>query len=199
MKSINKINLFLLVILLSNRHQVQSQKLMSVSFFNHSTTLPPHIFGGPLHPGLDIGYTKSQDLRKNKISFIQWKAGYYYHRLVHHGIQAYGEYNRMYGGPNRWKWGWSGGLGYLHTIELHEKFKLQNNGLYGRTGRAGSSHVQTSISIKLLYSSLYVAPFLEYRFKMITPFVNKYVALLPSTSVHLGLYFIIHPSQKEMK
>ncbi len=196
MKSINLIRLVFLVALILNKHSVQSQKLMSLSFFNHATTLPPYGFGRKLHPGFDVGYTVSQDLRKNKISFIHWKAGYYYHRLVHHGIQFYGEYIRMYLLRDRWKLGWSGGLGYLHTIALQEKFKLQNNGLYTRTDKLGSAHAQASLAMKFLYSSLHVAPFVEYRFRMVTPFVNKYVALLPSTSVHVGIYFIINPSQK---
>jgi hypothetical protein len=103
----------------------------------------------------------------------------------------------MYRWHDRWMLGWSGGIGYLHTFELHEKFKLNSNGLYRRAGQLGSAHGQASAAIKFLYSSLYVSPFIEYRIRMVTPFVNKYVPLLPSTSLHVGLYFIINASKPE--
>ncbi|MBK8502627.1 MAG: hypothetical protein IPL46_10645 [Saprospiraceae bacterium] len=33
----------------------------------------------------------------------------------------------------------------------------------------------------------HLQPFLEYRFSMVTPFVNKYVPLLPAVSLHAGV------------
>lgn len=187
----HRIPVFILVCLAIPR--VQAQHQMSISFFNHATTLPPKGFSGPLHPGIDLGYSTGLKHKENTFSFFHWKLGYYYHRLVHHGIQLYGEYHKQYKLVGRVGLGWSGGLGYLHTIELHEKFKLKEDGTYGRTGRLGKPHAQASLSLNAHYRLDRLIPFIEYRVRMVSPFVNKYVPLLPSTSLHFGTYFNINP------
>ena len=168
------------------------QSILSLSVFNHATALPPQNFSGQIHPGIDIGFTTRNGSLNAKSGFINWKTGYYYHRLVHHGIQLYGEYNKIY--PvikNKVMLGWSGGLGYLHTIELHEKFTLKSDGNYTRTGKLGKPHAQASLAAKIIVSGKSISPYLEYRLRLSTPFVNNYVPLLPSTSLHLGIYYII--------
>lgn len=172
--------------------RVQAQDQLSISLFNHATTLPPKGFSGPLHPGIDIGISTHLKPKENTLSFFHWKLGYYYHRLVHQGIQLYGEYNKQYKILKPISLGWSGGLGYLHTFELHEKFILGGDGTYRRTGRLGKPHAQASLALQILGRWGYWAPFAEYRLRLVSPFVNKYVPLLPSTSLHLGAYFNFH-------
>jgi hypothetical protein len=168
---------------------VQAQEQLSISLFNHATTLPPKGFAGPLHPGIDIGISTHLKPKENTLSFYHWKLGYYYHRLVHQGIQVYGEYHKQYTVLKPFGLGWSGGLGYLHTFELHEKFILGGDGTYRRTGRLGKPHAQASLAVQLFGRWGYCAPFAEYRVRLVSPFVNKYVPLLPSTSLHIGAYF----------
>ena len=170
-----------------------AQNVMSLSLFNHATALPPNGFSGPLHPGLDVGISSKIKMKAKSSSYLLWKAGYYYHRLVHHGIQLYTEYNKLYPLTEDFGLSWSGGLGYLHTFELHEKFKLQPEGNYERTGRMGKPHAQVSVSAGLFYQFQSITPFIQYRVRMITPFVNSYVPLLPSTSIHLGIYYTLNP------
>jgi len=198
MKKINPILISLTCFAFIQNPFLSAQQLLSLSIFNHATALPPQGISGQLHPGIDIGYTKLKRPLNKKSGFIQWKAGYYYHRLVHHGIQLYGEYNKVY--PiikNKFMFGWSGGLGYLHTIELHEKFKLKSDGQYTSTGKLGKPHAQVSLATKIIFANKSISPFLEYRLRFSTPFVNKYVPLLPSTSLHLGFYYILKTSKSK--
>jgi hypothetical protein len=166
-----------------------AQHPYSLSIFNHATTLPPNGISGPLHPGIDIGISTRYREKTSSRSFLHWKLGYYYHRLVHHGIQLYGEYTKQYTLFSKLGLGWSAGLGYVHTIELHEKFKLDASGEYERTGRLGKPHAQLSVGAALHYPMGKVSPFIQYRVRMVTPFVNEYVPLLPSTSWHIGFYY----------
>ncbi len=189
--SLVRIPVFILAYLVYSRAGAQGQ--VSISFFNHATTLPPKGFSGPLHPGIDFGISTGLKQKEKSLSFFHWKLGYYYHRLVHQGIQLYGEYHKQYKLAGRFGLGWSGGLGYLHTIELHEKFKLREDGTYARTGRLGKPHAQASLSLNAHYRLDRLIPFIEYRVRMVSPFVNKYVPLLPSTSLHIGTYININP------
>lgn len=195
----NYLNLpFLVYFAFISQSSLLAQPLLSLSIFNHVTALPPHGISGQLHPGIDIGFTTLKRQLNKKSGFIQWKAGYYYHRLVHHGIQLYGEYNKVY--PiikNKLMIGWSGGLGYLHTLELHEKFKLNPDGQYTKTGNLGKPHAQVSLASKIIFVNKSISPFLEYRLRLSTPFVNKYVPLLPSTSVHLGFHYILETTKSK--
>jgi len=172
-----------------------AQPPFSISIFNHATTLPPNGISGPLHPGIDVGILTRYREKTSSQSFYHWKLGYYYHRLVHQGIQLYGEYNKLYRIWDQLCVGWSGGLGYLHTLELHEKFKLTESGVYQRTGKAGKPHLQASLSATVNYQFEKYTPFIQYRARMIAPFVNKYVPLLPGTSWHLGIYFNLPQKQ----
>jgi hypothetical protein len=178
--------------ILINFNLLPGQKLYSVSLFNHATTLPPHGFSGPLHPGIDFGLSKRLKEKAQTTSFIHWKVGYYYHRLVHQGIQVYGEYNKQYTILKNFGLSWSGGLGYLHTIELHEKFKLNKEGNYDRAGRFGKPHAQISLSTGVFYKLPSFTPFIQYRVRMVSPFVKSYVPFLPNTSLHLGTYYYLN-------
>lgn len=193
-RSIQKSMVF--VLFLSSPLLLQGQNLYSVSFFNHATTLPPNGFTGTLHPGIDFGISWKTKEKKHSITFIHWKLGYYYHRLVHQGIQLYGEYTKQYPIIKNFGLSWSGGLGYLHTLELHEKFKLTANGEYNRIGRFGSPHAQVSISAGIYTQVKSFKPFIQYRVRLVTPFVNSYVPLLPSTSLHVGTFYSLIAKNK---
>lgn len=186
-----QVSFFILVCL--SWHGLRAQNQLSLSIFNHATTLPPKGFSGPSHPGIDIGISTGLKPKENTLSFFHWKLGYYYHRLVHQGIQLYGEYHKQYKVAGGFGLGWSGGLGYLHTLELHQKFKLKEDGTYVRTGRLGKPHAQVSLALNAHYRMENWSPFIEYRMRMVSPFVNKYVPLLPNTSLHIGTYIKINP------
>lgn len=179
-------------------HGFAQKSAVSFSFFSHATSLPGGTWAGAVHPGLDIGLQTRLREKENSRTFLTWKLGYYYHRLVHHGLQIYGEYNWDFKLFRGLRLGVAGGLGYLHTFEKHEIFKLEDSGDYRRVGRLGKAHAQISIASGLLYqaSSLF-QPFIQYRFRMVTPFVREYVPLLPATSIHIGLYVPITPSNHE--
>ena len=164
----------------------------SFSAFTHATSLPGGTWAGAVHPGFDVGLQTRLKQRENSRSYLNWKVGYYFHRLVHHGVQVYGEYNWDFNLYHGFGAGVAGGLGYLHTFEAHEIYKLGDDGTYNRSGRLGKAHAQISIATGLHYRlSNQWQPFLQYRLRMITPFVNEYVPLLPATSIHAGIFIPI--------
>jgi len=172
-------------------------KIISFSLFNHATSLPLGTWAGALHPGFDVGLQTHLKQKARSEHFLHWKLGYFYHRLVHHGIQLYGEYQWNFDVYKRLQSGLSGGLGYFHSFEDHEIFRLSDNGTYEKTGRAGKAHVQISGAVNLLYRlENGWRPFVCYRFRLITPFVNEYVPVLPAVSVHAGVFFPLTLNRK---
>ena len=166
----------------------------SFSLFNHTSSLPGGSWTGAWHPGFDLGIQTQLKSKEQSQTFFLWKFGYYYHRLVHHGFQLYGEYNWRFKIHKHWGAGVSGGLGYLHTIENHEIFKLTPEGHYEKSGRFGKAHSQFSTAFNVHYKlSRDIQTFVEYRFRMVTPFVKKYVPLLPAVSLHAGVLIPITP------
>ncbi|MBP9744700.1 MAG: hypothetical protein WBC35_16475 [Saprospiraceae bacterium] len=196
-RSFNK-QVFIFALLITCSVAIQGQKFYSLSLFNHATTLPPKGFTSVLHPGFDIGISWKQKEKKHSTSFIHYKLGYYYHRLVHQGIQLYGEYTKQYDVIKNTGISWSAGLGYLHTLELHEIFKYSDTEKYRRIGKLGSPHAQLSASIGIYAQIKSLKPFIQYRVSMVTPFVNSYVPLLPSTSLHIGTYYSLNTKNKDL-
>lgn len=171
---------------------------LSFSLFSHATSLPGGTWAGAWHPGFDVGVQTHVRQKEKSLTYLHWKFGYYYHRLVHHGVQLYGEYNWDISVYKKLGAGVAGGLGYLHTLEDHEIFKLNDQGSYQKTGKLGKAHAQISVSTNLNYHlSNGWQPFLQYRFRLVTPFVNKYVPLLPATSVHAGVFIPLIPTSSE--
>lgn len=187
-------SLLILNITLLLLSQVNAQKTaFSWSLFTHATSLPGGTWAGAWHPGFDAGLQTRLREKENSRTFLHWKLGYYYHRLVHHGVQLYGEYNWSFNIYKRLGADMAGGLGYLHTFEDHEIFKLDKLGAYKRNGRLGKSHAMISVATGLHYRLPNSwQPFIHYRLRMVTPFVNEYVPLLPSTSLHFGTLVPIH-------
>lgn len=183
-------NIFYIVLLTISMNRVVAQPSWSVSVFNHAAALPLKSWAGAVHPGIDVGLRTGVKDHPRSQKYFQHTLGYYYHRLVHHGTQLYSEYHWDATVVSRFGVGLAGGLGLLHTKEIHEIFKLKN-GDYQRTGRWGKLHGQGSVAVKLWYRSQNKAiqPFMAYRFRMVSPFVKEYVPLFPSVSLHAGIVF----------
>lgn len=171
-----------------------AQDALSVSLFNHASSLPGGNWAGAIHPGLDVAVITHWKSREKTERSIYWHASYYYHRLVHHGILLYGEYNWQKRILGNLGFGLAGGAGYQHTFENHQIFSLNPSGKYERSTRAGKAHAHLSLAVKLKYTlaKSSIEPFLQYRFRLITPFVKTYVPLLPAESIHIGTYFPIN-------
>ena len=177
---------------------LQAQQTFTVSIFNNALSLPGGSFSSPFHPGVDVGWVLPIREGKRWDQMLILRAGYYHQRLVHHGLQAYGEYTWRYKIVEGLAAEGAAGLGYIHTLEQHDIFKLQSDGTYKQVGQWGKPHGQASFALGISFSppEWPVRPFLTYRFRVLTPFVNEYVPVLPATSLHIGTYFTLFNAAK---
>jgi hypothetical protein len=168
-----------------------AQQTFAVSVANHAIALPGGSFSAPFHPGIEASwlYPVRQGERWNQS--LACRLGFFHQRLVHDGVQLYAEYSWLYRLLPGLYADMGAGLGYLHTFEHHEIFRQDAAGIYRRTGQWGKPHLQASAVLGLLTAppGWPVRPFLQYRFRVMYPFVQEYVPFLPATSLHLGLQF----------
>ncbi len=168
-----------------------------VSAGNNSVALIPTT--KPLHPSFQVGYEKVW--KDKKFSLVQnFRVGYYYQRLVHHAVPIYTQIGYRYKTKIGLQIATYLDAGYLHTFSAIDVYKLNSNGEYEQTARAGRAHAMFGLSSILSYpikgNKISFTPFVHYQFFMITPFVKNYVPLLPNTSLNIGTYFTINRPAK---
>lgn len=176
---------------------------LSISLSNNGTSLPgagyAGVFSKTVHPGITLG-TYHLYRKKDKSELFQTaKLGYFYHRHAQHAVQLYSELGYRY----LTKGGFYGegllGLGYLHSFADVQQFTWKD-GQYVKKANLGRPQFMASCSIGAGYdlqagSKLPVRLFLQYQFWMQTPFVNKYVPLLPNAALHIGAIYQIPKHQ----
>lgn len=180
---------------------------LTLSLFNNGTSLPGQgylgIFSKTIHPGICLG-TYHLYRSGNRFEIFQTlKLGYFYHRHAQQAIQLYSELGYRY----RTKPGFYAegllGAGYLHSFAGVQQFKWED-GAYVQKKNFGRPQFMATASLVAGYdlkmkTGLPLQLFLEYQFWLQTPFVNKYVPLLPNTSLHIGVQYKLprHHSNKE--
>lgn len=193
--------LFCILILMQNNLFSQDKKIpISITIFNNGTSLPRSgylgVFSKTIHPGISIGSYHLYHTGEKHEFFQTFKLGYFYHRYVQHGIQLYSEGGYRY----LTKRGIYGeallGAGYLHSIVNQEIFVLKDD-KYVKKANLGRPQFMISTGIGIGYDlekkcSTPIRVFLLYQFWMQTPFVNKYVPILPNTALHLGVRYFIN-------
>lgn len=168
-----------------------------VSAGNNSVAFLPTT--NPLHSSFQIGYEKVW--KDNTFSLVQnFRVGYYYQRLVHHAVPVYTQLGYRYSTKIGLQMAAYIDAGYLHTFSDVDVYKLNSNGEYERTKRAGRAHAMFGLSGILSYAikgnKVSFSPFIHYQFFMMTPFVKSYVPLLPNTSLSIGTYFTLNRPTK---
>lgn len=192
---------FLTIIALINlgfSHNLKAQQTFTASISNHAISMPGGSFRSPFHPGVDLGWVMSLHEGQRWDRMAIFRLGYFHQRLVHHGFQLYGEYTWRYNIYQGLAAEAATGIGYLHTLEMHQIFQLQEDGTYEQVGRWGKPHIQASAAIGFSFAPTdwLVRPFLMYRFTVMAPFVKEYVPILPATSLHIGTYFSLPKTAK---
>ena len=162
----------------------------SMSVFNHAIALPGPAILSSAHLGADMGLTFYYKERSKHERFLHTQLGVYYQRLIHTGVQLYGEYHYRYRLARQLGIDGAVGLGGLSTVMATELFHLNEWGQYEATGRA-RMHVQASAAIGLTYGqrTQRFQPFVQYRFRVFTPFAKAYVPFVPCTSLHIGAFY----------
>lgn len=176
-----------------------SGRSFSVSVFNNGTSLPGQgyvgLFSKTIHPGITFGTYHYYQTRPKHDLFQSFKLGYFYHRHSQHAIQLYSELGYRYKtNSGFYAEGLIGG-GYLHSFADVQQFKWDGNQYVTKTNW-GRPQLMATASLALGYNfqTKYQKPirlFLQYQFWMQTPFVNKYVPLLPNAALHLGLIYTL--------
>lgn len=195
-----KLKFILILLFIAHTSIAQERSIpLSVSIFNNGTSLPGKGYGGvfskTVHPGITLGTAHQYRKGRRTELFQTLKLGYFYHRHNQHGVQLYTELGYRYfitGGL------YADGLlgaGYMHSFADVQQFRLED-GRYVKKANWGRPQLMGSVSLALGYdlqarSNIPFKLFLQYQFWLQTPFVNKYVPLLPNTALHLGLIYTL--------
>lgn len=179
---------------------------VELSLFNNGTFMPGKgtlgIWSPTLHPGLSAG-TRFYYKQKDRSELFQTaKLGYFYHRHAQYGVQLYTELGYRY----KFKPGWYVeprlGVGYLLSIPAIQVFEFKE-GAYQKQAFKGRHQFMGGLAVYAGYSfqqnnKLPLDLFLGYQFWIQSPFVNKYVPVLPNNSVHLGgIYYFKKATNKQ--
>jgi hypothetical protein len=190
----------LLFLLLAFTLRAQDKLLpVSVSVFNNGTALPgtgyAGIFSKTVHPGITLGTAHFYRQTVKSDLFQTFKLGYFYHRHNQHAIQLYSELGYRYRMPGGFYGEGLLGAGYLHSFADVQQFKWED-GRYIKKTNLGRPQLMISASLAAGYdlqkkTRLPLKLFLQYQFWLQTPFVKKYVPLLPNAALHIGTIYSI--------
>ena len=177
---------------------------MSLSVFNNGTSLPgagyAGVFSKTIHPGICLGTSHVYRQRPKHEWYQSLKLGYFYHRHAQHALQLYSELGYRYLTKSSWYAEVGLGLGYLHAFADVQQFKLED-GVYRKKANWGRPQLMASMALSAGYdlskkTKMPLRLFLQYQFWLQTPFVNKYVPLLPNTALHVGVVYTLAPKNK---
>ena len=191
-------SIFLLLLSFSAKAQ-QTGLPLSVSLFNNGTSLPGAgyvgVFSKTFHPGITLGTYHVYRKKERSEIFQTLKLGYFYHRHAQHGIQLYSELGYRYLNQSGFYAEGLIGAGYLHSIAAIQQFKWED-GKYVKKANWGRPQFMATVSLAAGYdfkikSKTPLRLFLQYQFWLQTPFVNKYVPLLPNTALHIGAIYLL--------
>lgn len=171
---------------------------LEITLLNNGTFLPGEgvagVWSPELHPGAQIG-TRYYYLKKGKNEVFQTlKLGYFYHQFAQHGWQLFSEigYRR-----NLWQGIFAEtklGGGYLLSVVDLQQFQSNGGSTYQQKSWTGRNQWMAGLNIGLGYQISRLLPrpvdvYLAYHFWVQSPFVNKYVPILPNNSVQLGFIY----------
>ncbi len=173
------------------------QKAFELSLFNNGTFMPGKgalgIWSRTLHPGISVGKRFYYRQKEKSQLFQTAKLGYFYHRHAQHGFQLYTELGYRYKFTPDFFAEANLGVGYLHSVPALQIFELKD-GVYKKPGNKGRHQFMGGLTLKVGYNlqaatKLPMDVFAGYQFWVQSPFVNKYVPVLPNNSVHLGAIY----------
>lgn len=177
---------------------------ISLSLSNNGSQMPGSgyfgVFSKTVHPGITLGSSYTYRLKEKSAVFQTAKLGYFYHRFAQHAVQLYTELGyRHYVYKPFYVEALLGG-GYLHSFPDVQQFEWRN-GKYVRLSNLGRSQAMVAISGVAGYDIGRITKtplklFLQYQFAVQTPFVNKYVPLLPNAAFHIGAVYTFQNKAK---
>lgn len=164
---------------------------------NNGTFMPGKgklgIWSTAIHPGIAIAKHFHWQASKKYYLFQTAKLGYFYHQLAQHGMQAYTELGLKYRFSGNWYLEPRLGAGYLLSIPAIQMFAWKD-GAYQKQSFKGRHQLMGGLTLNVGYNlpqqlNLPLSVFLGYQFWVQSPFVNKYVPVLPNNTVQLGVMY----------
>ena len=177
---------------------------IDISLFNNGNFMPGDgvlgVWSPKVHPGFTIGPRYYYNRTASYELFQTAKLGYFYHRHAQQGFQLYTElgYRNYFLCPMFFETRLN--AGYMLSVPNIQTFEFKD-GEYQEKKWKGRSQFIAGLNLSLGYGFYKVndkLPFdvmLGYHFWVQTPFVNKYVPVLPNNSVHLGVVYYL-PDKK---
>lgn len=170
---------------------------LTAAVFNASSLLPGAgnllVTATPIHPGFNLG----AEFLWREGGHHRWiqtaKLGYFYHRYSQYAVQLYTEfgYRRHFGGTQQFALEARLGGGYLHAISDLDQFETSVEGNYEKKHTLGRPQAMFGLALGPQYTfeitkGIPLRLYIDYQFFMQTPFVKKYVPMLPYTALHIG-------------
>ncbi len=190
---------FSVLLLLAIQMEAQKskrQKQFSIAIMNVQTAMPFDKFSAllykDLHPGVEAGIGFNWKVKRKHDWYQEFKAGYFFHRFVQHGIPVYTNFGYRYKFSSKLSLATSIGAGYLHSIPATAKFKLASNGTYEKNIGVGRVQAMAiySLGAGYIFRSSTQKPFklfASYQQRIQMPFVKSYVPILPYSSFMIGI------------
>ena len=175
--------------------QKKKQKFISLAVTNSQTAMPFGKFSSLLfkdfHPGVEAGIGFNWKAKEKHDWFQEFKAGYFQHRFVQHGIPIYTNLGYRYKFSPKLSAEVLLGGGYLHSIPATAKLKLDENGEYQSNKGIGRMQAMVNFSARLSYNiqsgmNKPIQLFMQYQQQLQMPFVKSYVPLLPYNVFMIG-------------
>jgi hypothetical protein len=150
------------------------------------------LFGEVLHPGIEAAYGNNFSVGQHHDWFLEFKAGYFYHRYVQHAIPVYLNFGYRYRFTEHFSAETSVGAGFMLSIPATANLKLNDSGIYVKKNGVGRMQAIASFSLGLGYtvnpsSTRPVRIFTAWQQRIQTPFVKSYVPVLPYNSFMIGV------------
>src|SRR5690625_2817159 len=169
---------------------------LEISVFNNGNFLPGGgklgIWSAKIHPGIRIGTRFTYIIKKKSSLFQSAYLGYFFHKNAQHGLQLYTNFIYRYDFKFPLFMEAGIGAGYLHSFSDIDIFAFED-GVYHKKANTGRAQWMADFSIKAGYAltknNLPFDVYLDYQFWLQSPFVNKYVPILPHNSLHLGFIY----------
>jgi hypothetical protein len=173
----------------------QKSKQVSVAITDQASAYPFGKFVGfvnePVHPGIEFAYTILFREKKKHEWYYEFKAGYFFHRFVQHGIPLYFNFGYRYKVSKAWSFDASLGAGYFHSIAATEVLKQNDAGDYENAKGIGRAQAMAAFTLGAGYkiplqASKFMRLFFQYQQRIQMPFINSYVPVLPYNQIALG-------------
>ena len=181
------------------------QKELSFTITNNHTAYPfssfSKLFAGVVHPGVEVGYHFNWKTRPRHDWFQTFKAGYFYHRFVQHGIPVYTQFGYRYKFSEHLQASSSLGVGYMHSIPATAVLERNEQGEYENGKGIGRGQAIINLTFGAHYKMALqnkrpITLSLQYQQRLQTPFVKSYVPLLPYNSMQLCVSLPLHHKLK---